>query len=105
MKCPNCSTELAGATKCECGYDQVAATTGRPRMDEVMGLPESPLMGRGLNFNMAFGLFMCLGGAALAFMVWKGMLGNIPHPYLIAVGMFAMGVLRYGRGCAQCRSD
>ena len=94
-----------GVTRCECGYDQVAATTGRPRMNEIAALPESPLMGRGLNFNMTLGLAMCLGGAVLAWAGYRGTLGTFSHPYLVATAIFAMGVLRYGRGCAQARSE
>jgi hypothetical protein len=95
----------AGATTCGCGYDRVEATTGRPRMSEIMALPESPLMGRGLNFNMSFGILLCLAGAAIAVGGYQNALGNIAHPYWVAAGCVAMGVLRYGRGCAQCRAD
>ena len=74
-------------------------------MNEVMGLPESPLMGRGLNFNMSFGILLCLAGAAIALAGYRGVLGSFAHPYLAAGGLVAMGLLRYGRGCAQCRSE
>jgi hypothetical protein len=96
---------VSGATKCECGYDHVAATTGRPRMSEIMSLPESPLAGRGLNFNMSLGVLLCLLGCAIALAGNRGVLGNFAHPYWVAGGFVAMGLLRYGRGCAQCRSE
>jgi hypothetical protein len=95
----------SGSMKCGCGYDHVAATTGRPHMSEVMSLPESPLMGRGLNFNMSMGILLCLAGAAIAVGGYQNALGNFAHPYWVAGGCVAMGLLRYGRGCAQCRSD
>ena len=95
----------SGANRCACGYDHVAATTGRPHMSEVMGLPDSPLMGRGLNFNMSLGILMCLGGITVAVGAYQNALGNFAHPYWVAGGLFAMGLIRYGRGCAQCRAD
>ena len=96
---------VEGVNRCECGYDHVAATTGRPRMNEVMSLPDSPLMGRGLNFNMGLGLMLCLAAAVITWAAYHGTLGTFSHPYLVAIAIFAMGVLRYGRGCAQSRSD
>ena len=95
----------SGATRCECGYDRAAASTGRPHLSESMALPDSPLAGRGLNFNMALGLMMCLGGVALGWAGYRGFLGTFAHPYLVATAIFAMGLLRYARGCAQCRAD
>jgi hypothetical protein len=74
-------------------------------MSEVMGLPASPLMGRGLNFNMSFGLLLCLAGAAIAVGGYQNALGNFAHPYWVAGALVVMGALRYGRGCAQCRSE
>ena len=106
VKCPNCSAEIpSGVTKCECGYDYVAASTGRPRMSESMALPESPLMGRGMNFNMSFGVLLCLLAITFAVANYHGILGNFPRAYWVSAGIFAMGVLRYLRGCAQCRAD
>jgi hypothetical protein len=94
-----------GVTRCACGYDRVAAVTGRPRMCENMALPESPLAGRGLNFNMSLGLLLALGGIALVVAAHQGIIRNVAHPYLVATGAVAMGLLRYCRGCAQCRAD
>jgi hypothetical protein len=105
VKCPNCSNVIPdGVNKCACGYDHVDATTGRPRMEEIAVLPDSPLAGRGLNFNMGLGLVLCLGAAAMVWGAYHGTLGTFSHPYAVAAAIFAMGVLRYGRGCAQCRS-
>ena len=95
----------SGATRCECGYDREKATTGRPFMDEHMALPESPLAGRGLNFNMSLGILLFLAGVTIAVGGYRNALGNFAHPYVAAAGLIAMGVLRYGRGCAQCRSE
>jgi hypothetical protein len=97
---------LAGANQCACGYDHDVATAGRPQMSETMGLPDSPLMGRGFNFNMSLGIVLCLGGVALAACSYLGIVTlSFAHPYLVAAGAFAMGLLRYGRGAAQCRSE
>ena len=97
---------VAGATQCACGYDHVAANSGRPHMSETMGLPSSPLMGRGFNFNMSLGVVLCLGAVVLAVAAHFGMVTlTFAHPYLVAAGAFAMGILRYGRGAAQCRSE
>ena len=65
-------------TKCECGYDHVEATTGRPRMSEVMSLPQSPLMGRGLNFNMSFGIL--LSAVLIIRIAWRLMPGHQVPP-------------------------
>ena len=74
-------------------------------MSEVMSLPESPLAGRGLNFNMSLGILLCLLGIAMAVAGYQGILGNFAHPYWVAGGICAMGLLRYLRGCAQCRAE
>ena len=97
---------VVGATQCACGYDDVAAHRGRPQMSETMGLPDSPLLGRGFNFNMSLGIVLCLGGVVLAVATHLGMVtASFAHPYLVAAGAVAMGVLRYGRGAAQCRAE
>ena len=94
-----------GANKCQCGYDHIAATTGRPLMSESMALPASPLIGRGLNFNMGLGLLLAFGGIGLAVAVHLRYPVSIPHPYIVATGAVGLGLLRYARGCAQARSE
>lgn len=94
-----------GANVCECGYDRIAATTGRPYLSETMALPESPLAGRGMNFSMFLGVVLFLTGAGLAVATYTGVSVNIAYPYLVAIGAVAMGLLRYARGAAQARSE